>query len=67
VSDSGKGRTRLDAARDQACVATHAGRARALATWRAWRRMLRGCLIAKGEFGCNLAETAVVFLTDGQH
>ena len=61
--------TRPDAAKARACAGMRAGRARARAALLALRRMLRGCLEARGVFGSNLAGRATVFLdewTDGR-
>jgi hypothetical protein len=62
--------TRPGAAKAQAYAGMRAGRARARGALLALRRTPRGCLGARGEFGCNLAGRATVFLmdvgTDGQ-
>lgn len=60
--------TRPDAAKVRACAGMRAGRERAQAALQALRRMPRGCLEARGEFGYNRVgrATGLFFLTDGQ-
>ena len=58
--------TRLDAAKARACAGMRAGRARVRAALLALRRMPRGYLEARGEFACNLAERATIFLIEGR-
>lgn len=59
---------RPDAEKARACVGMRAGRVRARAALLALRRMPRGCLVARGVFGCNLVgrATVLIFFTDGQ-
>lgn len=59
--------TRPDAAKARACAGMRVEKARDRAVLLALRRMPRGYLEARGEFGCNLAGRATfffVFCTD---
>ena len=53
---------RPDAEKARACVGMRAGRVRARAALLALRRMPRGCLVARGVFGCNLVGRATVLI-----
>ena len=57
--------TRLDAAKARACAGMREERARAQAALLALRKMLRGYLEAREEFGYNLAGRAAVVTAYG--